>query len=146
MASDFLLWQFGYQPDGDPADDPEIAKTVETFQHSRSVTEARDLTAKLSNDYRDENPEGPVGFDSRAQRKREFAADMGLQAHVLRNAATAQMAAFEQDDGGASAPLSFRLMRSGCKGAGFVVCACHVHAVGPGSHPLKPRMSPTSAP
>lgn len=47
--------------------------------YSRAVTEARDLTTKLSNDTRDEDLDGPVGFDSRAQRKREFAADMGLQ-------------------------------------------------------------------
>jgi hypothetical protein len=67
--------------------------------YSRSVTEARDLTAKLANDRRDEDLDGPVGFDSRAQRKREFAADMGLQAHVLRMAAEGAVAAYEEITG-----------------------------------------------
>ncbi|PZM16504.1 hypothetical protein [Rhizobium tubonense] len=67
--------------------------------YSRSVTEARDLTSKLSNDHRDEDLSGPVGFDSRAQRKREFAADMGLQAHVLRMAAEGAVAAYEDITG-----------------------------------------------
>lgn len=67
--------------------------------YSRSVTEARDLITKLSNDYRDEDLEGPVGFDSRAQRKREFAADMGLQAHVLRMAAEGAISAYEEITG-----------------------------------------------
>jgi hypothetical protein len=55
--------------------------------YSRAVTEARDATAKLANDSRDEDLDSPVGFDSAAQRKREFAADMALQAHALRMAA-----------------------------------------------------------
>ena len=67
--------------------------------YSRSVTEARDLTARLSNDLRDEDLEGPVGFDSRAQRKREFAAVMGLQAHVLRMAAEGAVVAYEDITG-----------------------------------------------
>jgi hypothetical protein len=67
--------------------------------YSRSVTEARDLTTKLSNDDRDEDREGPVGFSSRAQRKREFAADMGLQAHVLRMAAEGAVSAYENITG-----------------------------------------------
>lgn len=64
--------------------------------YSRAVTEARDATAKLANDTRDEDLDGPVGFDSTAQRKREFAADMGLQAHALRMAAEGAVAAYEQ--------------------------------------------------
>lgn len=67
--------------------------------YSRSVTEARDLTTKLANDYRDEDLDSPVGFDSRAQRKREFAADMGLQAHVLRMAAEGAVSAYEEITG-----------------------------------------------
>lgn len=67
--------------------------------YSRAVTEARDLTTKLSNDFRDEDLDGPVGFDSRAQRKREFAADMGLQAHVLRMAAEGAVSAYEDITG-----------------------------------------------
>mgnify|MGYP000220414918 CR=1 FL=1 len=42
--------------------------------YSRAVTEARDATAKAANDARDEDLDGPVGYDSAAQRKREFAA------------------------------------------------------------------------
>ncbi|PZR94756.1 MAG: hypothetical protein DI537_06865 [Stutzerimonas stutzeri] len=64
--------------------------------YSRAVTEARDATAKSANDMRDEDLDGPVGFDSAAQRKREFAADMGLQAHALRMAAEGAVAAYEQ--------------------------------------------------
>jgi hypothetical protein len=67
--------------------------------YSRSVTEARDLTTKLANEFRDEDLDGPVGFDSRAQRKREFAADMGLQAHVLRMAAEGAVSAYENITG-----------------------------------------------
>jgi hypothetical protein len=67
--------------------------------YSRSVTQARDLTARLSNDMRDEDLDGPVGFDSRAQCKREFAADVGLQAHVLRMAAEGAVAAYEDITG-----------------------------------------------
>ena len=64
--------------------------------YSRAVTEARDATAKASNDARDEDLDGPVGYDSAAQRKREFAADMGLQAHALRMAAEGAVAAYER--------------------------------------------------
>jgi hypothetical protein len=74
--------------------------------YSRAVTEARDLTTKLSNDYRDEDLDGPVGFDSRAQRKREFAADMGLQAHVLRMAAEGAVSAYEDITGEAWKPYA----------------------------------------
>lgn len=64
--------------------------------YSRAVTEARDATAKSANDARDEDLDGPVGFDSAAQRKREFAADMGIQSHALRMAAEGAVAAYEQ--------------------------------------------------
>ncbi|RUX44893.1 MAG: hypothetical protein EOS81_16680 [Mesorhizobium sp.] len=64
--------------------------------YSRAVTEARDATAKAANDTRDEDLDGPVGFDSAAQRKREFAADMGVQSHALRMAAEGAVAAYEQ--------------------------------------------------
>lgn len=64
--------------------------------YSKAVTEARDATSKLANDVRDEDRDGPVGFDSQAQRKREFAADMGLQSHALRMAAEGAVAAYER--------------------------------------------------
>lgn len=63
--------------------------------YSKAVTEAKDATAKLANDIRDEDIDGPVGFESKAQRKREFAAEMGLQAHALRMAAEGAVAAYE---------------------------------------------------
>ncbi len=61
-----------------------------------AITEARDATAKSAADARDEDLDGPVGYDSAAQRKREFAADMGIQAHALRMAAEGAVAAYEQ--------------------------------------------------
>ncbi len=64
--------------------------------YSRAVTEARAVTARLANDARDEDLDGPVGFDSTAQRKREFAAEVALQAHALRMAAEGAVAAYEQ--------------------------------------------------
>jgi hypothetical protein len=64
--------------------------------YSKAVTEARDATAKNAVDARDEDLDGPVGYDSAAQRKREFAADMGIQAHALRMAAEGAVAAYEQ--------------------------------------------------
>lgn len=64
--------------------------------YSRAVTEARDATAKAANDTRDEDPDGPFGLDSTAQRKREFAANMALQSHALRMAAEGAIAAYEQ--------------------------------------------------
>ena len=48
--------------------------------------------------------DGPVGFESKAQRKREFAADMGLQAHALRCAAEGAVAAYEHVVGEAWKP------------------------------------------
>ena len=64
--------------------------------YSRAVSEARDATAKAANDSRDEDLDGPVGYDSAAQRKREFAADMGIQAHALRMAAEGAVSAYER--------------------------------------------------
>lgn len=63
--------------------------------YSRAVTEARDATAKAANDARDEDVDGPVGFDGAAQRKREFAADMAVQSHALLMAAEGTVAAYE---------------------------------------------------
>lgn len=73
--------------------------------YSRAVTEARDATAKAACDDRDEDVGGPVGFDSAAQRKREFAADMALQAHALRMAAEGVVAAYEHVVGEAWKPF-----------------------------------------
>lgn len=64
--------------------------------YSKAVSEAKDATARLANDMRDEDRGGPAGFDSNAQRKREFAADMALQSHALRMAAEGAVAAYEK--------------------------------------------------
>lgn len=64
--------------------------------YSKSVTEARDMTAKLQNDDRDHDRDGPVGFESAAQRKREYAADMARQAYALRMAAEGAVQAYKQ--------------------------------------------------
>ena len=73
--------------------------------YSRAVTEARDATAKGAGDARDEDLDGPVGYDSAAQRKREFAADIGIQAHALRMAAEGAVAAYKQIVGEAWKPF-----------------------------------------
>ena len=80
--------------------------------YSRAVTEARDATAKASNDARDEDLDGPVGYDSAAQRKREFAADMGIQSHALRMAAEGAVAAYEQVVGETWKPFDRPVSRS----------------------------------
>jgi hypothetical protein len=72
--------------------------------YSKAVSDARQATAKLSNDARDEDLDGPAGFDSRAQRKREFAAVMGLQAHALLAAAEGAVAAYVEVTGEAWKP------------------------------------------
>jgi hypothetical protein len=73
--------------------------------YSRAVSEARDATAKAACEERDEDVDGPVGFDSAAQRKREFAADMALQSHALRMAAEGAVTAYEQVIGEAWKPF-----------------------------------------
>ena len=81
--------------------------------YSRAVTEARDATAKDSNDSRDEDLDGPVGFNGAAQRKREFAADMGLQAHALRCAAEGVVSAYEQVIGESWKPFTRQVENPG---------------------------------
>jgi hypothetical protein len=63
--------------------------------YSSKVSQAREITARLSNDDRDEDRDGVSGFDSRAERARNFAADMGLQAHALLCAAQGAVSAYE---------------------------------------------------
>ena len=73
--------------------------------YSRAVTEARDATAKAASDARGDDRDGIVGYDSSAQRKREFAADMGIQAFSLRMAAEGAVAAYEHVVGEAWKPF-----------------------------------------
>ena len=81
--------------------------------YSRAVSEARDATAKSANDTRDEDLDGPVGFDSNAQRRREFAADMGIQAHALRCAAEGVVTAYEEVVGEAWKPFQRQVENPG---------------------------------
>ena len=55
---------------------------------------AMELTSKLLNDDRDEDREGPAGFDSKAERARLFAAEMALQSFALLAAADGAIAAY----------------------------------------------------
>jgi hypothetical protein len=62
--------------------------------YSGKVTQARDLTMKVANEDRDEDRDGVSGFESRAERARIFAAEMGLQAHALLAAAEGAVSAY----------------------------------------------------
>ena len=55
---------------------------------------AMELTSKLLNDDRDEDRDGPAGFESKAERARLFAAEMALQAFALMAAAEGAISAY----------------------------------------------------
>jgi hypothetical protein len=55
---------------------------------------AMELTSKLLNDDRDEDREGPAGFESKAERARLFAAEMALQSFALMAAAEGAITAY----------------------------------------------------
>jgi hypothetical protein len=64
-----------------------------TFYQSK-VTQAKDLTMASQNDDRDEDRTGVAGFESKAERARQFAAEMGLQAYALMAAAEGAVHAY----------------------------------------------------
>ena len=64
--------------------------------YSSKVTAARELTMKLANEDRDEDRDGVLGFDTRAARAREFAAQAGLTAFALLAAATGAVHAYAE--------------------------------------------------
>lgn len=64
--------------------------------YDAKVAEARRANAKLHCEARDEDLPGVAGFDSRAQRTREFAAKLAMQATALLAAAEGAVQAFEQ--------------------------------------------------
>lgn len=64
-----------------------------TFYQTK-VTTARDLTVASQNDNRDEDRDGVSGFESKAERARLFAAEMGLQAYALMAAAEGAIHAY----------------------------------------------------
>ena len=62
--------------------------------YGTKVTQAKDLTMKSQNDDRDEDRSGVSGFESKAERARQFAAEMGLQAYALMAAAEGAVSAY----------------------------------------------------
>ena len=60
---------------------------------------AMELTSRLLNDDRDEDRDGPAGFESKAERARLFAAEMGLQSYALLAAAEGALAAYAEITG-----------------------------------------------
>ena len=67
------------------------------FYESKRVI-ARDLASKL-NDARDEDREGPSGFESRVERAQGFAAEMARQSYALLAAAEGAVKAYEHITG-----------------------------------------------
>lgn len=72
--------------------------------YSQKVSEARDLTSRLANDHRDEDRDGPAGFESKAERARSFAAQMALQAFAQLAAADGGVKAYLEVTGEAWKP------------------------------------------
>ena len=60
---------------------------------------AMELTSRLLNDDRDEDRDGPTGFESKAERARLFAAEMALQSFALMAAAEGAIAAYAEITG-----------------------------------------------
>jgi hypothetical protein len=67
--------------------------------YGSKVTIARDQTSKLANEDRDEDRDGVYGFDTKAARAREFAAQAGLAAFALFAAATGAVHAYAEITG-----------------------------------------------
>jgi hypothetical protein len=62
--------------------------------YSEKVTQARDATARAADGGADEHG-APIGLESKAQRTREFAADMAMQAYALLAAAHGAIDAYK---------------------------------------------------
>ena len=62
--------------------------------YQQKVSQARDLTSKLANEDRDEDRDGGTGFETKAERARLFAAEMGLQAYALLAAGEGAVSAY----------------------------------------------------
>jgi hypothetical protein len=63
--------------------------------YSEKVTQARDATARAVDGGNDEHG-APIGLESKAQRTREFAADMAMQAYALLAAAHGAIDAYKE--------------------------------------------------
>ena len=66
------------------------------FDSKRAV--ARDMASKM-NDERDEDRDGPSGFESRVERAQAFAADMARQSFALLAAAEGAVKAYHEITG-----------------------------------------------
>ena len=64
-----------------------------TYYQAR-VTIMRDINTKLANEHRDEDREGPSGFESKADEARQFAAEMAVQAFIQMVKAEGAVAAY----------------------------------------------------
>jgi hypothetical protein len=67
--------------------------------YGAKVSVARDLTSKLANEDRDEDRGGVYGFEDKAARARQFAAEAGLAAFALYAAATGAVHAYAEITG-----------------------------------------------
>jgi hypothetical protein len=78
---------------------------------------ALELTSRLLNDDRDEDRDGPSGFESKAERARLFAAEMALQSFALMATAEGAISAYAEITGedwkpyAAPAPASASIAR-----------------------------------
>lgn len=62
--------------------------------YGTKMSVARELTSALLSDERDEDRDGPSGFESKAERARLFAAEMALQSFALLAAAEGAVSAY----------------------------------------------------
>jgi len=67
--------------------------------YQSKVTQARDLTSKLANENRDEDRDGVYGFETKAARARQFAAQAGIAAYALLAAAEGAVHAYAEITG-----------------------------------------------
>ena len=67
--------------------------------YQKRVTVMRDMHSAVANDDRDEDRDGPVGFESKLARSRQFCAELAAQAFVLLASATGAVAAYEEVTG-----------------------------------------------
>ena len=67
--------------------------------YGTKLTQAKDLTMASQNDDRDEDRTAIYGFESKAERARAFAAEMGLQAFALMATAEGAVSAYAQITG-----------------------------------------------
>ena len=74
--------------------------------YESKADQARDLSSKIANEDRDEDRMGVDGLANRAERARDFAAQMGLQAYALLAAAEGAVDAYAQVTGSDWKPYS----------------------------------------